>query len=210
MILGSIFVLRSQNKPVTRTVAYEQSVETVVSGNVDVVSSALIGLFAVAKGVSSSKFANFDRHPAGDPIFPDDYQLRFASRDNPDLARYISLDPSERRRDLYLVPPVVGPPDPSGNIDYYWESEYLYLGQPVKFRCNFIIHLEPAMAASKISILEYQPEIWTGTKFDLLGHAGPGFYRDIRLVEPTNRDREELLDFVSHGLASELNKPASK
>jgi hypothetical protein len=204
IITGAILALRDRNRAVIRTSASPQDIEAVLTYGIDDVSAAIGGMFAATKAVgSSSKFANFELHRASDPIFPDDYQLRYASEGNPGLARYVSIDPAARRWDFYLTPPSVGPPDSSGNTDYYWESEYQYQGQPVKFRCNFIIHLEPqAGSATKISILETQPEIWIGRKFDMLGHGGPGLYRDIRLVEPTNTDRAELLDFITGRLAT--------
>jgi hypothetical protein len=204
IIAGAALAIRDRNRPVIRTSASPQDIEAVLTHGIDEVSTTISGIFAAAKAdSSSSKFANFEVHPASDPIFPDDYQLRYASAGNPGLARYVSIDPAARRWDFYLTPPPVGPPDSSGNTDYYWESEYQYQGLPVKFRCNFIIHLEPrAESATKISILESQPEIWIGKKFDALGHGGPGLYRDVRLVEPTNIDRAELLDFIKGRLAS--------
>jgi hypothetical protein len=146
----------------------------------------------------------FDLHSASDPVFPDDYQLR-AEPDNPALARYVAIDPGARKRDFYLTPPAACPPDSSGDTDCYWESEYQYQGKPTKFKCSFIFHLEQqSESATKISILEYLPEVWAGKEFNLLGHAGPGFYRDIRIVPPTNQDRVEVLEIITRRLPSTI------
>lgn len=123
-----------------------------------------------------------------DSIFPDDVQLGFHVRQDPALRRYSELAASARSADFYLY-------EPSG--DYYWNSEYFSKGAPAKFRCAFIIHLEPlGSTTTKVEVLEYLPEIWVGKVFDPMGHSGPGFYYDIREVGPTAADRTELLEII--------------
>ncbi len=123
-----------------------------------------------------------------DSIFPDDIQLGFHVRQDPALRHYSELPASARSADFYLY-------EPSG--DYYWNSEYFSNGAPAKFRCAFIIHLEPlGSTKTKVEVLEYLPEICVGKVFDPLGHSGPGFYYDIREVGPTEADRTELLEIV--------------
>jgi hypothetical protein len=198
----AVFIFQDRSKAPIRTGSPPRNIDAVAGQDIEHVNAGIRRIFAAARADrSSSKFGEFDLHPAIDPIFPDDVQLQLASAKNKALADYVAIDPAARSADLYLTPPPIGPPDSSGNTDYYWTSEYEYEGQPVKFKCNFIIHLEPqSTGATLISILEHQPEIWIGRKFDLLGHAGPALYRDIRLVEPTNRDRAELLDFITQKL----------
>ena len=70
-------------------------------------------------------------------------------------------------------------------------------GTPVPFRCDFLLHLEPApQGGTLVEAIEYLPRVWPRDHFLLFGHHGPGRYRDIRVVEPTARDREELLAIV--------------
>lgn len=80
--------------------------------------------------------------------------------------------------------------EPTGDV--YWPSEYRYDGKKADFRCSFILNQSSTDAGSRIRIFEYQPEIRVGNYFDPLGHAGPGMYWDIRMVEPTVVDREKL------------------
>src|SRR5207253_699271 len=93
-------------------------------------------------------------------------------------------------RDLYLAE-VTG--------DYYWLSEYRYRGQPAKFRCAFIVHLEPAAKTrARVQVIEYLPELWVGKVFGFSAHGGPipGFYYDIRFVAPTASDRAAILKAI--------------
>ena len=209
IVTGAILAIRARGGRVTRTGASPQDVEAAVPYDIYDVSHAVSSTFSASKtDTLSSRFLAFDLHSASDPIFPDDYQLQ-TQPDNQGLARYVAIDPAARKRDFYLTPPAACPPDSSGNTDCYWESEYQYQGQPAKFRCSFIIHLEPqSKNATRISILEYLPEVWAGKEFAILGHAGPGFYRDIRTVPPTNLDRVDVLKIITRSLPGTIeNKP---
>jgi hypothetical protein len=127
---------------------------------------------------------------AGDPIFPDDVQVRAASGVNPALAAYAAAGPDARRLDLYLY-------DLS---DDYYPSEYVWRGDTAPFQTDFVVHLEPdgpaGASATRIEVLEYRPRVRLGKTLDLRGHHGPGFYWDIRTVEPTVREREALLALI--------------
>jgi hypothetical protein len=196
--LAVFFFQNHTGEPIRNGTPY-RDINAVIDQGLDGAQAKIRRTFVAPKvDQSKGKFAGFVLHAANDPIFPDDAQLQLASPKNPSLAAYVAVNPEARKWDFYLTPPVVGPADSSGNTDYYWTSEYQYRGQPVKFRSNFIIHLEPqSNMATRVSILEFQPEIWIGKEFDLLGHSGPGFYRDIRIVEPTNSDRADLLNFIT-------------
>ena len=115
-----------------------------------------------------------------------------SSSDNPGLARYALLPPDAKALDLFLHDP----------LDRYWTSEYELDGVPVRFRCDFILHLEPAAdGGTRVEVIEYLPRVWARDHFLLLGRHGPGRYRDIRRVKPTVRDREELLAIVREVIA---------
>jgi hypothetical protein len=86
--------------------------------------------------------------------------------------------------------------EPTG--DYYWESEYFYQGKAAKFRCSFLIHLEPAKNSSvKVEIFEYQPAVWVGEYLGMSAHAIlPAMLHDIRPVQPTTVDRQAVLQLI--------------
>jgi hypothetical protein len=151
-----------------------------------------LGFSAPNKFPGRGKFHYFFLWNRKDSIFPDDIQLGFHVHQDPALRRYSELPADARSTDFYLY-------EPSG--DYYWNSEYFSNGAPAKFRCAFIIHLEPlGSTKTKVEVLEYLPEIWVGKVFDPMGHSGPGFYYDIREVGPTAADRTELLEIIRHAV----------
>lgn len=123
----------------------------------------------------------------GEPIFPEPVQQRLNATDNPALVRYAELPDDAKALDFFLYDP----------LDGYWFSEYRRDGAPVRFRCDFILHLAPAAGGgTEVEAIEYLPRIWPGDRFELFGRRGPRFYRDIRVVAPTAEDRSELLSAV--------------
>ena len=140
------------------------------------------------------RFRGFEIATADNPIFPDPAQQRLNAEGNPALARYAALPAEAKTLDLYLHDP----------LDRYWTSEYAMAGEPVKFRCDFLLHLEPVDGGTRVEVIEYLPRVWPRDHFQLLGNHGPGRYRDIRRVEPTVRDREELLAAVATLLPRKL------
>lgn len=172
--------------------------------DIDTVSAAIqrtfndgreLGFSPRLKFSAQDKFHYFYWFDRSAGVFPDDFQVRAHSSRDPDLRRYSALPNSARSRDLYLY-------EPSG--DYYWYSEFHVGGNPVKFHCAFIIHFEALGATrTRIEVLEYLPIVWTGKKFNLLGHAGPGFYYDIREVSPTATDRAELVELIERSVKAE-------
>lgn len=73
-------------------------------------------------------------------------------------------------------------------IDNYWPSEYYANGTRLPFTCAFIVQISP----TQIQVHEYQPPVLAGKRWTI-GHSGPGHYLDIRRVEPTIDDRNNLL-----------------
>src|SRR5215470_4754841 len=89
---AAILAFRGRSRSVIRAGASPQDIEAVVAYGADEVSAGISSIFSASgRGASSSRFLAFDLHSAGDPIFPDDYQLR-AQTHNPGLARYVTLD----------------------------------------------------------------------------------------------------------------------
>jgi hypothetical protein len=105
------------------------------------------------------------------------------------VERYVRIPPELRTRDFYMY-------EPTG--DYYWESEYFYQGSAAKFRCSFLIHLEPAKNSGvKVEIFEYQPTVWVGEYLGMSAHAIlPTMLHDIRPARPTTADRQALLQLI--------------
>jgi len=187
-----------------RGLANPSSVSATVGQTPDVVAAAISQVFrngvnlfhgAGTRGDIPGTRYRFQVARFGDPIFPDDFQLTAASKQDAELHRYAALPAASRGQDFYLL-------EPTG--DYYWSSEYYYRGEPARFRCNFIVHLEPQEAArTKIEILEYVPSIWVGEKFGWSAHTGPipGFFHDIRFAAPTAADRAEVLKKILEATA---------
>jgi hypothetical protein len=143
---------------------------------------------------AESKFHRFYLY--GNDRIPSETQLRERSTLDASIRRYLEIDSMLRKDDLFLS-------EPSG--DYYWHTEYYLNGESAKFKCEFIIHLEQTGSSqTKIEVLEYFPRVWAGKKFVALGHSGPGYYQDIRDVEPTTADRVEVLKIVEKGIGNQV------
>lgn len=123
------------------------------------------------------------------PGFPSDADILANRGVDTFVDGYVLIPPFLRTQDFYLY-------EPSG--DYYWESEYFYHGQPAKFRCSFLIHIEPsATISTKVEIFEYRPTVWVGEYIGVSAHALlPTMLHDIRFVESTTTDRKAVLDLI--------------
>ena len=143
-----------------------------------------------------SKFFLFDK-TATHNFFPSDDEIRIDRGIDTSVERYVNIPAQLRTQDFYLKEPIG---------DYYWDSEYFYAGQPAKFRCSFLIHVEPATANStKVEIFEYQPTVWVGEYLGLSAHAVlPAMLHDIRPAESTTVDRQNLLTLIQSA-ATELH-----
>jgi hypothetical protein len=183
-----------------------QSVATVLPGDLDAVATSIgdtfnnwrefigpnrIGSYQNRFPPDSpwSHFFLFHKNDPQYPLFPSDDEILLDRGVDSFVKRYVSIPPQLRGQDLYLD-------EPSG--DYYWKSEYFYKGQPAKFRCSFLIHLEPAEASgTKVEIFEYQPTIWVGEYFGFSAHAPlPTTLHDIRPAEETSSDRKAILRII--------------
>jgi hypothetical protein len=182
---------------------------SVAPASVDRAAAAIVALFNDGHRLG---FSALNKYPAGDKwhyfflwgradgIFPDDLQVAMHTSYDPALQRYCALASGAKKRDFYLY-------EPSG--DFYWRSEYFCDGAPAKFRCAFIIHLEPfGPGRTQVQVIEYLPIIWVGSAWCMLGHSGPGFYYDIRFdLEPTAIDRAELLELIQKAVSAAAANP---
>ena len=139
-------------------------------------------------------FYLFTHGGTGLNVFPPDAEILLDRGEDSFVRRYLAIAPELRRNDFYLHE-VTG--------DEYWPSEYLYRGQPAKFRCSFFIHLEPVSGSQmRLEIFEYQPMIWAGEKLGMSAHAIlPTMLHDIRSAQATTADRVEVVTMIRDGLA---------
>ena len=143
-------------------------------------------------GTKWSRLFLFERGDSLRRLFPPDEEILRDRGVDHFIPRYVTIAPDLRRHDLFLY-------EPTG--DYYWNSEYWYDGAPARFRCSFIIHVEPAGAGTQVEIFEYQPTIWVGERFGFSAHAVlPVTFHDIRPAEPTTGDREDVLKLIEAGV----------
>jgi hypothetical protein len=143
-----------------------------------------------------SHFFIFDRVVTKNSLFPSDEEIHLDRGTDTFVERYVSIPAEKRTQDFYLY-------EPSG--DYYWDSEYFYAGQPAKFRCSFLIHLEPAgNSSTKVEIFEYQPTIWVGEYLGMSAHAVlPTMLHDFRPAESTTVDRNNLLAMIQAAMPAQ-------
>jgi hypothetical protein len=205
MLAGATLVIYPWTKRIERRSAVPAfSDSAIVPNGVEQVAAAIIetfndghrlGFSSPRKFSAADKFHYFFLWNRADQIFPDDLQVSLHTRYDPALRRYSAMDPGAKKRDFYLY-------EPTG--DHYWYSEYFCDGAPAKFRCAFIIHLEPlGPDRTRVQVLEYLQMIWVGQAWSTLGHSGPGFYDDIRFdLEPTMIDRAELRALVERAVAA--------
>jgi hypothetical protein len=192
-----------------------ESVVTVLLGDVTVTTATIANTFnkwsdfdrpdrigsypnKFPNGSQWSNFFLFDKAESQDTLFPTDEEILLDRGADAFVERYVSIPAQLRAQDFYLY-------EPSG--DFYWDSEYFYAGQPAKFRCSFLIHLEAAgTSTTKVEIFEYQPTIWVGEYLGMSAHAiFPTMLHDIRSAESTTVDRKNLLAMIQAAAASNQN-----
>ena len=133
------------------------------------------------------------------PSYPPDWLAAWGDPGN-FLSAYKQLPAAARADDLLLEEPT---------YDVYWPSEYESAAGPVKFRCGFILHFVPQTPSlTEVQVYEKSPEIWAGEHWAVL-HEGIGFGKvhNIRFVEPTVKDRVDVLDALSRLAAAGVYSP---
>jgi hypothetical protein len=190
----SLYAFMHQKRIRRRTNLNLASVSAIFPVDQNGVTKAITKMFRDGKPPPTGKFSHFSLAQVGEEQFPADYQLSHY-QDDELLRMYLSIDGARRRLDFYLYDF-----SDADNYNDYWTSDYYRGSEPVPFRCNFIIHHEPeGIGHTKVEIFEVAPRIWVGKKFGLERH-GPGFYLDIRKVDPTTSDRVDLLALLKEAL----------
>ena len=178
-------------KAISKDAATVPTVAALVPFPEGAVGAAIRTLFGKERARLESPFDTLVLAEPSDPVFPDDEQIKLHVAGNEPLARFAAQLPAARGHAFYLS-------EPTGNV--YWPSEYVHDGKPADFRSAFIVHLRTESEnATTVEVIEYQPMIKVGRRFRI-GHNGPGFYADIRDVEPTARDRQRMLEAVTRGV----------
>jgi hypothetical protein len=209
-LLGALILVRAypRFKKIEKRGPTPESVAAVLPGDVSEASAAISNTFnnwldfdrpdrignyqnKFPQGSQWSRFFLFHKNDAQHPLFPSDDEILLSRRVDSFVEQYVRVPPQLRTQDVYLY-------EPTG--DYFWESEYFYKGRPARFRCSFLIHLEPAeKSMTRVEIFEYQPVIWVGEYFGLSAHALlPTILHDIRSAETTTADRKTILTMI-HG-----------
>lgn len=189
-----------------------ETVDAILPADIDAAAAAIVSTFndwvdfdrPDRIGSYQNKFPNearwshfylFQKNDTQHPLFPSDQEILLDRGVDSIVERYVRIPSELRSRDFYLY-------EPSG--DFYWNSEYFYQGRPAKFRCSFLIHLEASKdSGTKLEIFEYQPTIWAGEYVGLSAHAIlPAKLHDIRPVQPTTVDRNEVLQMVRQATGS--------
>ena len=190
----SLYAFMHQKRIRRRTNLNLASVSAIFPVDQNGVTKAIFKMFRDGKPPPTGKFSHFSLAQVGEEQFPADYQLSYY-QDDQLLRRYLTIDVARRRLDFYLYDF-----SDADNHNDYWPSDYYRGSEPVPFRCNFIIHHEPEGSGhTKVEIFEVAPRIWVGKKFGFERH-GPGFYLDIRKVDPTTSDRVDLLALLKEAL----------
>lgn len=208
LLLGSLVVFAEypRFKRIEKRGPEPESVSATLPGDMDTATAAIAATFndwadfdvPDRRGSFPNKFPYrtkwsffflFHRYDARHPLFPSDEEILLDRGADTFVERYVRIPSALRTRDMYLY-------EPSG--DYFWESEYFYKGQPAKFRCSFLIHIEPATdSRTRVEIFEYQPTIWVGEYLGFSAHAILlAMLHDIRPAQATTTDRKELLQMI--------------
>ena len=209
-----VFVEYPRLKKIEKRGPANESVAAELPGDIDRVAAAISETFNVwadfdrpgqigkyqnkfPYGSHWSRFFLFPKADAQHSSFPSDQEILLDRGVDAFVERYVRIRPELRSRDFYLY-------EPTG--DHYWQSEYFYQGNAAKFRCSFLIHLEPAKNSGvKVEIFEYQPTVWVGEYLGMSAHAIlPTMLHDIRPVQPTTSDRKEVLQLIQQ---SALHSP---
>jgi hypothetical protein len=155
---------------------------------------------------ANSIWSRFFLFPRSEPVFPSDQEIAMDGGVDLFVARYLDIPAAQRAQDFYLYEPT---------HDYYWDSEYFYNTRPARFRCGFLIHLEPVAAAAtpagapaagastRVEIYEFQPLVWAGEYWGFSASSFlPAKVHDIRPVDETTSDRKTLLDMISQAAST--------
>ncbi len=125
--------------------------------------------------------------PGRQIITPGQLQIEPHTKNNPGLTRYAKRPTADRIRDLYVT-----------TVSHVWHTEYMRGGETADFSTNFLIQIDPLSGErTRVEIIEYEPYIlgpWRGRACGR--HLVPEIWREKIPVEPTTRDRQQVLDVV--------------
>jgi hypothetical protein len=168
-------------------------VSRVYAATLPTARARILDRFATSRGAFPEPFNHMTASELTAPRFPPDWLVTSIDPGG-FLVAYKQLYPADRQHDVLIQ-------EPTG--DLYWPSVYATAEGPVQFRCGFILHfVDRPAAGTEIQIYEVVPTVWVGEHWAMSAHGvGFGRYHDIRFVEPTTKDRNDLFDLLDHILA---------
>lgn len=189
-ILGASFaMLACHDAPITRNGPPQRRiVSRVYPMPLNDLRQTVLDRYAATHARSSDAFRTHVINKQPPPGFSSDWLGTYTDPGG-FLEPYRSLPDSVRTNDLVLSD-FIG--------DTYWPSEYEAAGTPVKFRCDFVLHLTArSPRETEVQVFEIVPTVWVGEHWAMAKEGiGPAKVHDIRFVEPTVRDRVAVLDLI--------------
>jgi hypothetical protein len=186
LVLPALCLAGCRSAPVQRTGAAQKVIiERTYPVSVAVLRESVLDSFATRSMRLQLPFKGMTATPLQPPLFASDWLENVVDLGE-FLKPYKQIPASARQNDLLLQ---------EATGDVYWNSEYSNANGPVKFRCEFILHFAESAGGATVRVFEKVPSVWPGMYWTF-GHSGPGWYRDIRFVEPTVQDRLDVLQML--------------
>jgi len=188
-VMAFSYLLSCSSVPIQRQGAPEtQIVSRSYPVDLESFRAAILLRFSKSSNSSPPPFDSMRVRELNPPNYPADWLITLADPGG-FLEPYKRLPGSLRARDLLIEEPIG---------DLYWPSEYSTTAGPVRFRCGFILHFsQPTPSTTEVQVYEKVPEIWPGEHWALLHEGiGVGKVHDIRFVEPTVKDRMDMLNLL--------------
>ena len=189
LVMALICLLSCNSVPVERRGAAQQFVVSrVYPADLQTLRAAVLTRFADKSQPLPSPFQSMRAIELKPPNYTADWTTTWRDPGG-FLERYQRIPASLRVYDLLIEEPIG---------DTYWHSEYSMTAGPTQFRCGFVLHFSAeSPLATEVQVYEKVPEIWVGEHWELLHHGiGFGKVHDIRFVEPTVKDRLDMLDLL--------------
>jgi hypothetical protein len=189
MLLGAVALTACREVPVVRHGPVQtRLVSRTYAMPTQTLRERILHEFATARSTLPDPFRRLRARELTPPWYSPDWLAGFVDPGG-FLADYKRMRPAETANDLLLQ-------DPTG--DMYWLSEYVTDTGPVKFHCGLILHFaERAPGATDVQVFETVPTVWLGEHWAMAMHGvGFGRFDDIRFVEPTVKDRLDVLELV--------------
>jgi hypothetical protein len=190
VVMAQVFLSSCAPVPVERHgISQLRIVTRVYATDLQTFRVAVLNRFGDRSNPMPSPFQSMRAIQLSPPNYPPDWLTTWIDPSGY-LESYKRIPASLRAHDLLIEEPT---------FDLYWPSEYSTATGTVKFRCGFILHFAAnTLLTTEVQVYEKAPEIWVGEHWGLSRHGiGFGKFHDIRPVEPTVKDRMDMLNLLS-------------